>query len=139
MITGINHITLAVSDLSRSVRFYRDFLGCELVSVHSGGAYFRAGSLWLCLATDSTAVDQDRSDYTHLAFDIAESQFDEFAASVAAANVPVWKENQSEGPSVYFLDPDGHKLEVHVGSLTSRLDAMATPADPAATGACCAR
>lgn len=32
------------------------------------------------------------------------------------------EENLSEGDSLYFLDPDGHKLELHVGSLQSRLD-----------------
>ncbi|WP_159065009.1 hypothetical protein [Thaumasiovibrio subtropicus] len=29
--------------------------------------------------------------------------------------------NRSEGQSLYLLDPDGHKLELHVGDLNSRL------------------
>ncbi|MBB5609464.1 catechol 2,3-dioxygenase-like lactoylglutathione lyase family enzyme [Janthinobacterium sp. S3M3] len=29
--------------------------------------------------------------------------------------------NRSEGDCLYFLDPDGHQLEAHVGGLATRL------------------
>lgn len=40
-----------------------------------------------------------------------------------AHGVREWKQNRSEGDSFYFLDPDGHRLEAHVGDLRSRLAA----------------
>ena len=124
MINGINHITLAVSDLEISVRFYEQVIGCRLASIHDGGAYLEAGDAWLCLSLDPAASDQQRSDYSHIAFDVSEDDFAAFEEKLIAAGARIWKENRSEGLSVYFLDPDGHKLEAHVGTLGSRLEAM---------------
>lgn len=120
-VRGLNHITLAVTDLQRSVAFYRDLAGLGLRALWPDGAYFEAGALWLCLSRDENAALASRGDYTHIAFDVAADDFDALAARIAAS-APIWKDNKSEGRSLYFSDPDGHKLEIHVGSLHSRLD-----------------
>jgi len=41
---------------------------------------------------------------------------------ITNSGAKIWKDNKSEGISLYFMDPDGHKLEVHVGEWKSRLD-----------------
>jgi catechol 2,3-dioxygenase-like lactoylglutathione lyase family enzyme len=120
MIRGLNHLTLAVADLDRALAFYRDVLGLTVAATWPTGAYLEAGALWLCLAQDDSHGARAASDYSHIAFDIAESEFSAMAARIAAV-APQRRENRSEGASLYFLDPDGHKLELHVGSLASRL------------------
>ena len=119
-VSGLNHITLAVADVERSLAFYRDILGCEVRAVWSDGAYLEAGLLWLCLSRDEHVRSSPRPDYTHIAFSVTEQSYSELSDLVSANSV-IWKDNRSEGASTYFLDPDGHKLELHVGSLNSRL------------------
>ena len=119
-VSGLNHITLAVADIERSVTFYRDVLGCSLRALWNDGAYLEAGALWLCLSRDELVRTSPHPDYTHFAFSVPEGDFAAISARLHAA-CKVWKDNSSEGASVYFLDPDGHKLEVHVGDIATRL------------------
>lgn len=119
-VTGLNHITLAVSDVGRSLTFYRDLLGLAVRAVWSDGAYLEAGSLWLCLSHDDEARTSPHPDYTHLAFSVSEAEYVDLSKRLVAECV-VWKDDKSEGASTYFLDPDGHKLEIHIGSLETRL------------------
>jgi catechol 2,3-dioxygenase-like lactoylglutathione lyase family enzyme len=119
-ISGLNHITLAVADLERSLAFYRDVLGCTVRAVWPDGAYLEAGSLWLCLSRDDRARSAPHPDYTHIAFSVADADYDALRAALTARCV-IWKEDRSEGASTYFLDPDGHRLEIHLGTLETRL------------------
>ncbi|WP_277761002.1 fosfomycin resistance glutathione transferase [Pseudomonas sp. A34-9] len=123
MLTGLNHLTLAVSDLNRSLAFYRDVLQLRVEATWDAGAYLALPGLWLCLSLDSLRSSGPSADYTHYAFSLDAADFSGFVQKLKAANVQEWRDNRSEGASFYFLDPDGHKLEVHVGDLASRLAA----------------
>ena len=120
-VAGLNHLTLATDDLRRAFDFYVDVLGCRPRARWARGAYLSAGELWLCLSSD--AVDPP-SDYTHVAFTVEEGELGAWRARLDAAGVRLWKTNTSEGGSIYFLDPDGHRLELHVGDLDSRLASL---------------
>jgi len=45
MVTGINHITIAVKNLEVSFLFYREILGFKPLMRSPKGAYFLAGDL----------------------------------------------------------------------------------------------
>lgn len=124
VITGVNHITLAVGDLTRSFRFYVDVLGLKPIAKWSRGAYLSAGKDWFCLSLDAATRKGPHPEYTHLAFSVSKDDFPGWVERIQSSDAMPWKENTSEGDSLYFLDPDGHKLEVHVGNLESRLAAL---------------
>ena len=123
MISGINHVTLAVSDLERSFDFYTKVVGLTPVAKWARGAYLEAGKDWICLSLDPQ-TQPPRADYTHLAFSVDAAAFATSAEAIRSNKTTVWKDNKSEGDSLYFLDPDGHKLEIHSGDLASRLAAL---------------
>lgn len=118
MLTGINHITLTVSELSRSFDFYTEQLGFKGLVKWETGAYLNLEDLWLCL---TLGTPDSHTDYTHIAFGISSDDFHAFVEKLKESNIDQWQTNVSEGDSVYFLDPDGYKLEAHVGGLAERL------------------
>jgi catechol 2,3-dioxygenase-like lactoylglutathione lyase family enzyme len=121
VLRGLNHITIAVSDLDRSLRFYTAIIGMRGHVRWDNGAYLTLGDVWFCLSYDKVKPSED---YSHIALDIAEGDFPSFTSKLRGAGVIEWKKNSSEGQSVYFLDPDGNKLEAHSGSLQTRLNSL---------------
>lgn len=123
MLTGFNHLTLSVSNLSRSFDFYSNLLGLKPETIWTTGAYLSLAELWLCLSLSGEAISERATTYTHYAFSIRPEDFEQFKNRLLEHGVRVWQKDSSEGDSFYFLDPDGHQLEAHVGSLASRLAA----------------
>ena len=121
MLQGLNHITVAVNDLDESFNFYVNLLGMQPRAKWLQGAYLSIGELWFCLSCDKSIPSQD---YTHIAFDISAADFPKLKSQIISADVKQWKRNKSEGDSLYILDPNGHKLELHVGNLADRLESL---------------
>ncbi|MBM3856803.1 MAG: glutathione transferase [Verrucomicrobia bacterium] len=123
MIHGLNHITLAVTDIERSFSFYQDLLGFKPLVKWARGAYFLIGKndLWFCLNVDEKR--KPHHCYTHYAFTVSKKEFDSMKKKLLDDGVISFQENSSPGDSFYFLDPDRHKLEIHVGSAQDRLAA----------------
>ena len=126
MISSLNHLTLSVSDLDRSFAFYVDTLGFRPRARWVRGAYLSVDGLWLCLTLDKRCRQGPLAEYTHVAFTVEAARFAAHAAALAALGVTQWQPDSSEGDSLYFLDPDGHKLEIHAGDLASRLASLRT-------------
>lgn len=119
----LSFVTLGVSDLGRSIRFYTDVLGLTRLNDHADVAFFELGRTWLALyprhllAADA-GVPNDGSGFC--SFSLAHNvrtpeEVDELLAHVAAAGAKVVKPAQPAdwgGRTGYFADPDGFLWEV---------------------------
>ena len=120
MVTGLNHLTLSVAELERSVAFYSELLGFEVRMRGARSAYLEAGTLWLALVQDDMTRVDALPEYSHAAFHVVEGELSVAKERLIRAGVRRWQEAERRD-SFYFLDPDGHKLELHSGDLRSRL------------------
>ena len=62
--------------------------------------------------------------YNHIAFKIAEEDYEEFAARIRSLGLEVLKGRsrvEGEGISLYFYDYDNHLFELHTATLEQRL------------------
>jgi catechol 2,3-dioxygenase-like lactoylglutathione lyase family enzyme len=128
-ITGLNHLTLAVSDLERSVAFYSELLGFSVRMRGPSSAYLESGTLWLALVLDPAVRRGPLPEYSHVAFSIPPSALGLLIDRLTVARVVRWQDTE-HSDSFYFLDPDGHKLELHSGDIQSRLAARAELREP---------
>ena len=124
----VGHVGLNVSDLDRSKAFYADLLGLETVhETRENGrdyAFLIGNGLFLTLWQQSAGEFSPATPgLHHLAFEVESVEaVAEFEAKLRAANVPqIYDGIVSHGEGmdsggVYFLDPDGIRLEVYTGS-----------------------
>jgi len=121
-VSGINHVTLTAASIREAIAFYCEILGCELIAYWSAGAYLTAGTTWIALVARDESPSP-ATDYTHLALDVSTADFDRLAERIRGSGARVWQDNWTEGDSLYFEDPTGHRLEIHCSNLAARLAA----------------
>src|SRR5699024_5347869 len=114
MIQSINHLTYSVSDIKQSIVFYKDILKANILVEGNKTAYFTLGGLWLALNEEKDIPRNEiQYSYTHMAFTIDESEFEELYQLLKNRNMNILKgltRDIRDKKSIYFTDTDGHKL-----------------------------
>jgi lactoylglutathione lyase len=131
------HVGLNVTDLSRSIRFYQDVFGFDVLAESENAdrryAFLgRDGNLVLTLWQQSAgAFDAARPGLHHLAFDVPTVDDVEAAtARLAALGVPlIYDEILPHMPGmasggIFFADPDGTRVEVCTAAGLDALPAL---------------
>ncbi|WP_432409554.1 metallothiol transferase FosB [Wukongibacter sp. M2B1] len=126
---GINHITFSVSDLEKSIEFYKNVFGADLLvkgeRVGDRLAYFDLNGLWLALnVEDDVSRNEIYESYTHISFSIDEEDYVTTLERLKQLDIDL-KEGrprfEEEGKSIYFRDPDGHLFEFHTKTREDRI------------------
>lgn len=129
MISNANHYTLAVSDLEKSFTFYKDVLGLKPLCKWEEGAYFLVGDFWFCLNLDKNRKPIPDPHYTHFAFSVAQEHLPVMVEHLKNYGVEAFLGTTEASDSFYFLDPDGYRLELHIGTWQERLQKFKTRND----------
>lgn len=121
MVNKLLHTRYRVTDLEKTVSFYKDVLGLEEVRRHTSGrgsqlVFFKApGSeelIEICKFDESGPV-QVGPDLTHLAFEV--DDIEEFAKHSAALGYPLsdGPHKSPSGSAIAFIDaPEGYEIEL---------------------------
>lgn len=129
-IKGINHITISVSNLEKSIEFYTKIFGAKLLvkgeKVGSRLAYFDLNGLWLALnVEDDINRNEIYEAYTHIGFSIDEQDYETALSKLHELKINIKEDrprSSEEGKSIYFRDPDGHLFEFHTKARQDRID-----------------
>lgn len=105
----LNHVSLIVSDLGRSVAFYQRVFGLSVKSKQTGGVNLAVGDQFLGIyQAGANAPPQ----INHFCFGIESFDPDRTVASLAASGVKAESRVRDGVPQVYCTDPDNLRVQL---------------------------
>ncbi len=120
MITNLAHACFTVSDLERSLAFYRDGLGLSPAfdfideNGHRYGIYLHLGGRnFLELFSGELAAKAEKQSYRHICLEVDDIQ--KTAAELRGKGIEVSEPKLGKDQSwqAWITDPDGNRIELH--------------------------
>jgi catechol-2,3-dioxygenase len=118
-LTGINHITLRVNDITRAEQFYEKVMGLvPEKKMGQGMTVYRMGADTLVISEAETSYDQTSRDYRvdHFGFQVPEpGLIDEIAVWLRKNETTIISgpANRKTGRFLFCTDPDGNLIEFY--------------------------
>lgn len=119
-VEGLDHVALAVRDIERSVKWYADVLGFKREHEGRWGGvpvFVGNGSAAIALfpvrqKTRSTIPDRAPERILHFAFRANRENFLRAQNELKKRAIALDFQDHDISHSIYFCDPDGHKIEI---------------------------
>jgi ribosomal protein S18 acetylase RimI-like enzyme len=117
---GLDHVAIVAADQERSIAWYRDVLGLERVHEDVWGSMpamlvvpaTQTGIAIFPLRSGSGGPPGEGVRIAHVAFRVDRASFDAAREALAARGLDVEWQDHERSHSIYFSDPDGHRLEL---------------------------
>ncbi len=113
IVESLNNIGVSVSNLDKSISFYKDLFDFDLVDKTTDTAIMRMGELIMCLyeVAGFKAVENSK---TRVSFSVDEEDFEDALDEIEETQIVVafGPENIRNGQSIVILDPDDNQIEL---------------------------
>jgi catechol 2,3-dioxygenase-like lactoylglutathione lyase family enzyme len=112
---GLDHVAITVADLDRSERFFTEVLSLERVHPEWDPPRIVASEgsgLALFPAEGDDGAQPAPSHFHHIAFRVDRDGFEAAQAALGEREIEFRFSDHGSAHSVYFEDPDGHRLEL---------------------------
>ncbi len=121
LIQGIDHVAINCKNLDRSLEFYTQILGLKISKREHqkpGAEYFLdcGSSLIGLIQGEASGEEHLLKDKgvggNHVSFRVRTRDFDRILEALKSKQIPIlFSKKREKSWSMYFLDPDGNKLE----------------------------
>ncbi len=115
VIESLNHISVTVSNLDASIKFYKELFDFDVIDQISGPgqAFLRMGDI-LIVIVEVEGYKSQQNNKNSVSFYIDEDDFDDAVDELNDSEIKIihGPENIRKGQRVVFLDPDNNQIEL---------------------------
>jgi len=115
VIESVNHIGITVSDLDKSIKFYKELFDFDVIDniSNTGQAFLKMGDILLSLV-EVKGYKNSSDSKNCISFYVDEEDFEDAFDEIEETGIEIvlGPENIRKGQRLVFADPDGNHIEL---------------------------